>query len=209
MKRMILFAALLSVAAGATIELDSTDSTDLRRHSTRTVAQTHADDTSGTARPEPLPALERLERKIKMQGESKDTVGAFELTTGETVHLHTARTDDGQSCLIDEGTLAGASATCVENGLFGIRKVAFFVNSNGGPERFSTLYVGGVAAPSIRSVAVVKTDGSTVREEVNANGAFLIESSGSELERGVYPTALRLFGPSGNVAEVVDFPPAG
>jgi hypothetical protein len=137
------------------------------------------------------------------------TLGEFELGGGRRVRLMTADTLDGKSCLFDDDSISGIGATCLERGLFTRRRVAFLVSFEGGPERFSELHVAGVAAPSIRGVSLLKTDGTVVELRLNAGRAFLFESPAADLEARTYPTALRLYGASGKLVETVTFPPAG
>jgi hypothetical protein len=155
------------------------------------------------------PPMERLERTIKMKRGSKTAIGAFALASGRRIELFTAETEDAHSCLIEHDTEAGAGAGCLEGGLFAARKVAFSVNTDGGPERFDELYVVGVVAPSIRSAALVLTDGREVPLRLAGEGSFLFEGSRSDLAEGTYPHQFRLFGPNGKLVETVSFPPAG
>jgi len=154
-------------------------------------------------------ASERLESSIKLKAGSKKPLGEVQLADGRRVRLFSADTDDSKSCLIEDDPEAGLGAGCLEGGLFRARKAAFSVNAQGGPERFEELYVVGVAAPSIRGVALVKADGSTVALELNAANSFLFESSKPDLEARLYPVGLRLFGSNGKLVETVTFPPAG
>jgi hypothetical protein len=140
---------------------------------------------------------------------TKRTLGEFELGGGRRVRLMTADTLDGKSCLLDDDSISGIGATCLERGLFTRRRVAFLVSFEGGPERFSELHVAGVAAPSIRGVSLLKTDGTVVELRLNAGRAFVFESPAADLEARTYPTALRLYGASGKLVETVTFPPAG
>jgi hypothetical protein len=80
------------------------------------------------------------------------------------------------------------------------------VNFDGGPEQFSSLSVVGLAAPGIASVGLAKSDGSVVRVALDRARGFVIESPASELERGVTPTGLVLFGPSGKQVDEVGIP---
>lgn len=144
----------------------------------------------------------------QLRPETRRARGDFGLLSGRRVRISTAETVDGKVCVIedDEG---GEAGSCLEGGLFALRKVEFLVSSQGGPERFTELHVAGIAAPGVRGISVVKTDGESVRLAVNFDRAFVYESSPSDLAAGVYPTALRLLGPNGTLVEEVTFPPAG
>ncbi len=207
MKRAILLVAVGSAAAGAAVVgLNRTIGNDDLDRTTYRVPGALVSQLEGGP-PTELPAIERLERAIKLKRGTKKAVGEFELSAGDTVRLHTADTEDGQSCLIDEGPDAAAGASCLENGLFALRNVEFFVNSEGHPDRLEQLYVGGVVAPNIRSISVRKTDGSTTPLRPTQERAFLYESAVTELQGDVLPSELRLFGASGKLIEVQRIPP--
>ena len=176
----------------------------------------HADERTGTpvsytAKPAErhgATALERLERAIEMKPGTRKPLGSFTLASGRRVQLYTAETDDAKSCLLEDDSGAGAGAGCLEDGLFGARRVAFSVNTDGGPARFAELYVVGVVAPSVRSAALVLTDGREVPLRLAANRTFLFESPEADLASGVHPTGFRLFGAAGKLVETVSFPSA-
>jgi hypothetical protein len=146
--------------------------------------------------------------KPRLKADTKRVLGSFELRKGRTSRVSTADTVDGLGCLIEEDN-GGEMSSCLEGGLFSARKAELVVSSQGGPDRFSELHVVGIAAPSIRGVWMVKTDGTTVQLPLNAQRAFVFESSAEDLDAKVYPTSLRLHGQSGRLVETVDFPPAG
>lgn len=135
-------------------------------------------------------------------------LGVFDLSKGRKVRISTADTVDGLACLIEEAD-DGTGSSCLEGGLFSLRRVEFLVSTEGGPEQFASLHLAGVAAPSIRAVALVKTDGTAVQLGLNAERAFVYESPSSDLEARIYPTALRLYAANRKLAETVTFPPAG
>lgn len=144
----------------------------------------------------------------RLRAETKRLVGSFELRQGRTIRVSTADTVDGRECLVEEDSV-GEASSCLDGGLFSSRRAALVVSSMGGPERFDELHVTGVVAPGIRVVWLVKTDGATVELPLNAQRAFTYESPPTDLESGVYPTALRLLGRGGKLVEVVGFPSAG
>jgi hypothetical protein len=146
---------------------------------------------------------------LSLETETKRTLGEFELGGGRRVRLMTVDTLDGKSCLLDDDSSSGTGATCLEHGLFARRRVAFLVSFEGGPDRFSELRVAGVAAPGVRTVSVVKTDGSSIEVKLTRERAFLFESPAADLAARIYPTALRLYGASERLMETVTFPPAG
>ena len=145
---------------------------------------------------------------LRLKEDTRRHVGVFDLAQGRKVRLSTADTVDGMACLIeqDEGAVG---SSCLENGFFAQRKVELLVGSQGGPDRVPELHVVGIVAPGIRSAVLVKTDGSVVELRLNRDGAFLFESPDADLEARIYPTKLRLYGPSGKLAGTVTFPPAG
>jgi hypothetical protein len=156
---------------------------------------------------EPSSVLEGLEQRLKVKIGSKKTRGEFALRGGRRLRVHTADTTDRKSCLLDVQEPAEiAGAMCLENGLFGLRKAAFSVSSNGGPARFGELYLLGVAAPGIATVSVSKTDGSTVDVQLNRDHAFLFQSTPSDLEQDILPSGLRLFGSGGKLVEMIEIP---
>jgi len=148
-------------------------------------------------------------RPIAIDRETKVSTGGFQLRNGTRHEISTARTVDGRSCVTDDDPSGGSGATCVDGDLFSVRKAAFSVASEGGPEAFSQLYVSGVVAPSVRSASVVLTDGTAVALVLTDGRGFLRESTAAELHAHVYPAALRLYGPSGKLVETITFPVQG
>jgi hypothetical protein len=154
-------------------------------------------------------ALERLEHSAKIKAETKRSLGHFELKDGRRVELFIADTRTGRACLVDNDPRFGASAGCLDDGLFRERKVEFSVRFDGGPTLFSELYVAGVVAPSIRSAELTKTDGTAESLELTDSRAFVFESPRADLDGSTYPNGFRLYGPSGKLLETVTFPPVG
>lgn len=137
---------------------------------------------------------------------TQEFVGELE-TQGRKIRLETVESTDGEDCLVDIEIESGVSgATCSRGGLFSAHKVVFSVNFDGGPEHLSSLSVIGLAAPGIASVGLGKSDGSVVRVALDRTRGFVIESPPSELEMGVTPTGLVLFGPSGKRVDEVGIP---
>ncbi|MGH3066053.1 MAG: hypothetical protein ACRDOF_07080 [Gaiellaceae bacterium] len=144
---------------------------------------------------------------LKLKPGTRKLLGEFRVG-GKKVRLETADSTDGDECLIDTEVEAQVSgSTCFGGGLFGSRRVAFSVNFDGGPGNFRSLYVVGVAAGSVDSVALTRTDGSTVQLSLSRNRGFVFESSASDLDGNVLPAALELIGPSGRLVEKVEIPP--
>ena len=147
------------------------------------------------------------ERKSHVKPETRRELGRFHLESGG-VSLSTADAVDGGACLVEDDE-NGDTSSCLDGGLFATRKAELIVSSDGGPERYDHLHVAGVVAPGVRSAWLVKTDGTSVELVLNASGAFAYESPDAELGARVYPTAVRLYGPSGKFVGSVDFPAAG
>jgi hypothetical protein len=189
--------AAVGVATVAMVDDDSTQSSIAQSRSL--IADIGPDPSAGTS-------LGRLEQSLKVTKGSVEKVASFGLSSGRTVRIHLATTDDGKSCLIDESSEIGAGATCVEGGLFDERPVVFSVDSQGGPERFRELYIPGVAAPGIATVVVAKTDGSSVKLRVAGTGAFLFRSTPGELARDVLPADVRLYSADATLVETVTIP---
>jgi hypothetical protein len=166
-------------------------------------------DTGAAVLRSPVVATDRTMGGLRLDADTRKSLGTFRLSTGRNIELVAARASDGQSCVIDEDERGAIGGTCLADGLFGARRAAFYVSSQGGPQRFDELYVAGVVAPSVHGMVLVKTDGNTVRLDLNPSRAFVFESPGADLEAGIYPTELRLYGPSGKLIETVAFPPAG
>lgn len=142
-------------------------------------------------------------------GTARD-VGVFPLRQGRTVRLRVADTTAGQTCLVDVEEPHGARGmTCRTGGLFTDQRVVFSVNFAGGPDAFSSMYLVGVAAPMVRAVSVVKSDGSVVEADLSSDGAFVVESSAGELQRRIYPATVVAYGHGGRVIERVDTPAPG
>jgi hypothetical protein len=144
----------------------------------------------------------------KLKAGSKRLVGSFELRKGQAVRVSTVDTVDGAGCLIEEDG-EGESSSCLEGGLFTSRRAELVVSSIGGPERFDELHLTGVAAPDVRTVQLVKTDGAVVDLPLTPQRGFVFESPVGDLDADVYPTALRLLGANGRLIETVAFPAAG
>jgi hypothetical protein len=209
MKSLIPLVAAASIVAGAVLVGAQREAGSEVESPPSSSSDRFASDPGDVAGGRSESAMERLERSIRMKAGTKRSLGEFELADGRRLRLYSADTTDAKSCLIDVDPEAGPGAGCLENGLFHARKVAFSVNTQGGPERFDELYLVGVVAPSVRGVTLVKTDGGAAQLRLNPERAFLFQSAVSDLESGIYPTALRLYGPSGDLVETVAFPPAG
>lgn len=153
--------------------------------------------------------LERLERSMKAKPGSRKALGGVRLADGRRIDLYTVETEDAKSCLVGDDPKAGAGGGCLEGGLFRERRVAFSVNTQGGPERFDELYVSGVVAPRIRSAELTMSDGSASRLDLSETGVFVYQSTDVELASRILPVGIRLFGPNGDLVEAVSFPPAG
>jgi hypothetical protein len=152
-------------------------------------------------------AIERFERSIQAKAGSRRSLGELRVA-GRSVRLYSVETTTGKSCLVDEDPRVGPSAGCLDGELFDARRAAFSVNTTGGPGRYDELYLIGVAAPGVGAVALVKSDGSSVRLRLTRDRAFVFESPASELAARIHPSALRLFTPGGRLIEVIDFPAA-
>lgn len=143
---------------------------------------------------------------LRVKAATRKAVGQFRLRGGGTLRLETADTEGGHGCLVDVEVGAASGSSCFEGGLFAQQKVAFSVNFDGGPDRFRTLYVLGIAAPGVAAVTLSKSDGTSARLELNGARAFLYESSAAELARNVLPSGLEAFGPSGRLVERIAIP---
>jgi hypothetical protein len=153
-----------------------------------------------------VPVVQDVARLPWIRSGTRRIVGQVR-ARGRTIRLETAESTDGEECLLDTDLGTGSTgATCSKGGLFEARNVAFSVNFDGGPERFDALSVVGLAAPGIASVALAKSDGSVTRVDLDRTRAFAVESSALELERGVVPTGLVLFGPNRKPVQEVDIP---
>ena len=123
------------------------------------------------------------------------------------LRLERAEMSDGSECLLHAELGSGVSGSqCFQRGLFGSSRVAFSVNSDGGPGTFSSMYVVGIAHPATERVELVRTDGSVVRAELTKERTFVVESSAAELERSVLPASLRVYAGNGRLVETVDIP---
>jgi hypothetical protein len=153
--------------------------------------------------------LERLERSAKVKTGSKRSLGTLRLSDGRVIELTRAETIDGKECLIDHARGAGASASCLDDGLFRHRRVEFSIAFEGGPETFDELQVIGVVAPSVRSAELVMTNGGVAPLALTKEHTFVYESGREALLQGVRPTAFRLYGPRGKLVETHRFVPPG
>jgi hypothetical protein len=145
---------------------------------------------------------------MKHEPGTRKLVGEVALR-GRMLRLETAETSDGQECLLRSEGLGGLASQCFENGFFGSSKVVFSVSFDGGPNVFRSLYVSGLAAPGVASVALTKTDGSVVRVDLDRTRAFAIESSAADLEANILPARLEALGPSGKLVDAVSIPALG
>jgi hypothetical protein len=153
--------------------------------------------------------LERLERSAKIRPGTKRSLGTLALSGGRRVELLLAETEDGRACLIEASADGGASAGCLEGGLFRHRRVEFSVAFDGGPDTFDELYVTGVVAPNVKTAQLVMTNGDVTELALTDERAFAFESPRSALRRDVFPTAFRLYGASGKLIDVETFAPPG
>ncbi|HUG64515.1 MAG TPA: hypothetical protein VMK83_04790 [Gaiellaceae bacterium] len=154
-------------------------------------------------------ALDRLERSAKVKASTRRSLGTMRLSAGREIELFMAQTSDGTACVIERESGVGASASCLVDGLFRHRKVEFSIRFEGGPRWFDELYVSGVVAPSIHAAELVMTNGAVATLSLTAGRTFLFESTREALERGIHPTAFRLYGPRGKLVETHTFRPPG
>ena len=157
-------------------------------------------------------ATEKGDMRPHFKAETRKQIGRFRVAHGTSasrvVGLSSAMTEDGSECLIEDD-VDGEASSCLEGGFFALRKAEVMVSTAGGPDRFDELYLAGIVAPGVRTARVVKADGSEVDTELSSERAFVYESTAQDLEAKVYPTAVRLFGPSGKLLGTVTFSPAG
>ena len=172
-------------------------------------AASRSDRAPSAPRGEPVADHREEGRGPRIAPETREHLDAFVLTGGRKIRVSKADTLDGMGCLIEEDEAGAESSSCLEGGLFSKRKAEILVSSRGGPDRFDELHLVAVVAPEVRSASVVKTDGTTVAMRVDPSRTFVFESSVLDLQARVYPTALQLYGPSGKVVEIVDFPDTG
>jgi hypothetical protein len=152
-------------------------------------------------------AVSAEQDRPQLKQETRKQLGLFQVGK-KRVRLSAADAVDGGACLV-EADGDGETSSCLSDGLFATRKAELIVSSEGGPTYFDELHVAGVVAPGVRSARLVKTDGTVIELRPNSSGAFAYESSASDLAAQVYPTTVRLFGPSGKLVGTVDFPAAG
>lgn len=201
MRRLLLVLAMVSVALGFVWGAALRDRTDA------TAASQGLGPIAGS---EDAAVSGSLRGPLGIRAGTARDVGALPLARGRTVRLRVAETTGGQTCLIDVEEPSGARGmACRTGGLFTDQRVVFSVNFTGGPDSFSGMYLVGVAAPMVRAVSIVKSDGSVVAADLSSNGAFVVESSAAELERRVYPAAAVAYGDGGRVIERTDVPAPG
>lgn len=191
MKRLVLLACLVLVGAAIAVAPGEREHTNPMGSSRIAIPISQVGDSG---------------KKLVLESGSERSLGAFGLGRGKTLRLATAQTADGQACLLESGQDDPGSSMCLDGGLFGVRRVAFTVDSQGGPDRFTELRVPGVVAPDIRGAEILKTDGSSAPVALTSTGAFVYESPSADLQRGVYPSGFRLYGPNGKLVETVRFP---
>ena len=180
------------------------------------VALRHAQRPDGTASHAAMAslvtAIETNDVRPHYKPETRKQLGRFRVGRGASasrlVGLSSATTEEGSECLIEDD-VDGEASSCLDGGFFALRKAEVIVSTAGGPDQFDELYVAGIVAPGVRAARVVKADGSSIATELNAERAFVYESTEADLEAKIYPTAVRLYGPSGKLVEAVAFPPAG
>jgi hypothetical protein len=202
MRRLVTITALAAaLAAAAWVSLQDDDG--------RSVRAALAPDRHSVAQVGNGSALERLERSAKVKAGSKRSLGTLGLSDGRKIELTLAETTDGTECLIDHEAGAGASASCLEDGLFRHRRVEFSIAFEGGPDAFDELHVTGIVAPNIRSADIVMTNGDVSPLALSKERTFVYESTRDDLQRRIRPTAFRLYGPSGRLVETHRFAPPG
>lgn len=108
------------------------------------------------------------------------------------VHLTTAPTSSGGSCLLSDSA-AGPAAMCLDSPtLFAQRPVAYLVQSDGGPTPANIQYlrVVGVVGARVDAVAVVLTSGTTQSLVISSKRAFGYEAPLDRIHAGDLPTKL-------------------
>lgn len=186
--------ALVAIAGGAIFALVSNPS---ERHAAP-LTRVDAGETVSVS-----PQAARLPR---VEPGSRQLLAELSLRAGK-LRLERARMSDGSECLLHAEVERGVTGSqCFDNGLFGSSRVAFTVNSEGGPERFTGMYLVGVAHPSAERIELVSSGADTTAVDLAADDVFFVESSPSELELGVFPAALRVYGRGGRLLETVEIP---
>lgn len=200
MKRLLLTAGAVSIVLGLAYAVVTGDGRD-----GLTATHTAAPAGSLTSTAASQSHSEAPRSFAAKPGTTKD-IGRFVLRGGRELRLRTYETADGMSCLEDREGTSGPGATCAEGGLLRGRRAVYSITFDGGPARFARLYLLGLAAPGIGSVAVQMTDGSVVRAALSPERAFVVESSAAELAQDVVPSALLLYGLSGRLVERIEIP---
>ena len=104
-------------------------------------------------------------RGSRVEPRTRRPLGDLALRAGK-LRLERAEMSDGSECLLHAELGSGVSGSqCFQRGLFGSSRVAFSINSDGGPGTFSSMYVVGIAHPWVQGPGGTETAGGPKEEK--------------------------------------------
>jgi hypothetical protein len=140
---------------------------------------------------------------MNLAPESIRTLGAFRSRSGEEHNLFRARTNAGETCIVEDSVTGttpqgeplrvyggGCSASGAND-----HPVRWSLSTAGGPdaENMDGLRIVGFAEAGVSRIEVVDSDGKINAVELSDAGAFLYEASISRLAAGIEPVRLMAY----------------
>jgi hypothetical protein len=163
---------------------------------------------AGVGDDDDLKEFQRLAERSKVRPETRRVIGRFQTQMG-VVELLVASTKGGQTCLIDIAPSRAEGTGCSDGPLFADGKVEWTITSDGGPDRFSMMYLAGVVSPGVSRIVVLRSDGSEQEAQLNSERAFVFSSTADELARDVLPAGFRAYNRGGRLVDSEDIPRLG
>lgn len=156
----------------------------------RAVDVSQAASSSGSSA---LAVLEGRQGMIMSKATDLGTIGSGTAA----VHLLTAPTSRGGSCLVDEGSASvGPGSSCLDTpSLFTLRPVAYLVESSGGPDPANVEYlrVVGVVKPGVDALVVQLSSGANEPVTITSTGAFAYEEPLATIHAGDLASELLVY----------------
>jgi hypothetical protein len=143
--------------------------------------------------PPGLDLLARLKERLHLDMTKAEDLGTF--GTGPTTAVNLFRAPEAaanKECFVSNSAEVGPASTCLAGGLFSSLKVAYLVQSDGGPNaaKLNYLHVVGVVAPGVDQLQITDSSGSIHAVGLNAHGAFVYSSPLTAVHGGIVPKTL-------------------
>jgi hypothetical protein len=141
---------------------------------------------------------------LHMDSRSFFVHGSFHDASGNAYTIGEARrTDRAAGCVVVIGP--ATSSACDEPRLFSRGPVMFIEGFEGGPapRQRTSETVSGIAAPAVKKIIVVESNGAHNAAELSIGNAFFFAMPRADLVRGVYLDHMDVLGASGRLLQTI------